>query len=109
MPSVAVHGAGQCARHASPHARAVTPRQKSARSVWVGNGSFDVDSALRAVNSLAIIAASVFVTAQESDYSHFKTNDEENNIEVFKLPGRTRNAPKHKKIVKSPPKYGNSA
>jgi len=37
------------------------------------------------ISSLAIIAASVVVTAQESDYSHFKTSDEENNIEVFKL------------------------
>ena len=34
---------------------------------------------------LAIILAPAFATAQELDYSQFKTNDEENNIEVFKL------------------------
>ena len=35
--------------------------------------------------SLAIIAVPVSAASQELDYSEFKTNDEENNIEVFKL------------------------
>ena len=35
--------------------------------------------------SLAIIAVPVSATSQKLDYSEFKTNDEENNIEVFKL------------------------
>ncbi|GIT23604.1 MAG: hypothetical protein CM1200mP40_32860 [Gammaproteobacteria bacterium] len=35
--------------------------------------------------SLAIIAVPVSATSQELEYSKFKTSDEENNIEVFKL------------------------